>query len=172
MVHTRSHIVNQPRITRSNTNVKIKFAVLESSSRQRQKKSKAYIRFKKYPDVAYAVYEIDDKDEDITYFVDEEDLDENASVITEIDDILRHDVNTSPIDFDEAHTAWTANKKKNSFGLWEYICGKTLKSGKKCRRSLYDKSGFYSGCKIHYCWEENVHMLLLGEDTSPTSDIA
>ena len=76
---------------------------------------------------------------------------DNDSVITEIDDILRHE---KQIDFDEAHEAWMANKKKTSNGCYVYLCGKSLKNGKSCRRQRHDTSGLYSGCQIHYAWEE------------------
>jgi len=36
------------------------------------------------------------------------------------------------IDFDEAHDAWMSNKRKNSNGMYRYICGATTKTGKPC----------------------------------------
>ena len=62
------------------------------------------------------------------------------------------------IDFDEAHDAWLENKKRLADGKYVYLCGKITNGGKsKCRRGCYDKIGLYSGCKIHYMWEEIEH---------------
>tara|TARA_Y100000813_G_C24160416_1_gene351821 strand:- start:2453 stop:2665 length:213 start_codon:yes stop_codon:yes gene_type:complete len=38
------------------------------------------------------------------------------------------------IDFDEASEAWKSNKKSIGNGQYVYICGATLKNGKKCQR--------------------------------------
>lgn len=57
------------------------------------------------------------------------------------------------IDFDDAHSEWMKNKKR-VHGHYVYICGKETKSGKICKRARSDKIGFYSGCRIHYGWEE------------------
>lgn len=77
--------------------------------------------------------------------------DDDESVVTEYDDILRHQ---KPIDFDEAHDAWMANKKRTSHGCYVYLCGKILTTGKPCRNARCDSTGLYSGCKRHYAWEE------------------
>ena len=57
------------------------------------------------------------------------------------------------IDFDDAHSEWMKNKKIVN-GLYVYTCGKETKSGKTCKRVCSDMNGFYSGCSIHYGWEE------------------
>lgn len=80
-----------------------------------------------------------------------DDSDDNRSMITEVEDILRHE---NKIDFDEAHEAWIANKKKIANGCYIYLCGKPLKNGKTCRKPCYDDCGLYSGCQSHYAWEE------------------
>jgi hypothetical protein len=76
---------------------------------------------------------------------------DDESVITEVEDLLRHQ---KQIDFDEAHDAWMENKKRNAYGCYVYLCGKPLKTGKKCRNAQFDKSGCHSGCKTHNMWEE------------------
>ena len=58
------------------------------------------------------------------------------------------------IDFDDAHNEWMANKQINADGKYVYICGKMTNSGNKCRKSCCDLIGLYSGCKIHFMWEE------------------
>ena len=61
------------------------------------------------------------------------------------------------IDFDDAHDEWTANKKRLANGNYVYLCGKITGSGNKCRRGCHDMIGLYSGCKVHYMWEEIEH---------------
>lgn len=39
------------------------------------------------------------------------------------------------IDFDDAAACWRDNKKKLKNGCYEYICGITMKNGKKCMKS-------------------------------------
>ena len=65
------------------------------------------------------------------------------------------------INFDECINAWNENKKKIGNGMYVYICGKPLMSGKHktCQCKQIDKSGIYSGCKRHYMWEEKKHKL-------------
>ena len=63
----------------------------------------------------------------------------------------------SQIDFDDARDEWLANKKRLANGNYVYLCGKLTNSGKKCRRGCHDMIGLYSGCKIHYMWEEIEH---------------
>ena len=63
------------------------------------------------------------------------------------------------IDFDEAHDEWNANKKRKSNGNYAYICGAPLTNGKKCIRECCDKIGLYSGCRIHYSWEESKNII-------------
>jgi len=68
------------------------------------------------------------------------------------------------IDFDGAHDAWMANKKRKANGDYAYLCGAPLKSASlnKCKRYCCDKIGLYSGCRIHYSWEESANKLLVG----------
>ena len=82
---------------------------------------------------------------------------------------------TVDIDFDGAHDAWMANKKRKANGDYAYLCGAPLKGAplkgaslingaplKKCKRYCCDKIGLYSGCRIHYSWEESANKLLVG----------
>ena len=88
---------------------------------------------------------------------------------------------TVDIDFDGAHDAWMANKKRKANGDYAYLCGASLKGAplnkgaslngaslnkgaplKKCKRYCCDKIGLYSGCRIHYSWEESANKLLVG----------
>ena len=62
-----------------------------------------------------------------------------------------------PIDFDDAHDAWMANKKRGPMGNFVYICGYVLPNHKLCQKDCCDKIGLYSGCKKHYMWEEKIH---------------
>lgn len=48
------------------------------------------------------------------------------------------------INFDEAHKEWMLNKKKRENGMFTYICGKPLSSGRLCQ--MIDKN---DGCYIH-----------------------
>ena len=62
------------------------------------------------------------------------------------------------IDFDGAHDAWMANKKRKANGDYAYLCGAPLKVGNgTCKRYCCDKIGLYSGCRTHYSWEESAH---------------
>lgn len=61
------------------------------------------------------------------------------------------------IDFDGAHDAWMANKKRKANGDYAYLCGAPLKTGNPCKRYCCDKIGLYSGCRTHYSWEESAH---------------
>lgn len=70
---------------------------------------------------------------------------DNESVVTEIEDILRHQKHID---------GWIKNKKRHTYGCHNHLCGKPLKSGEKCTNVQFDKSGCYSGCRIHYVWEE------------------
>ena len=93
---------------------------------------------------------------------------------------------TVDIDFDGAHDAWMANKKRKANGDYAYLCGAPLKGAplkgaslingaplkgaplingaslKKCKRYCCDKIGLYSGCRIHYSWEESANKFLVG----------
>jgi len=81
------------------------------------------------------------------------------------------------IDFDGAHDAWMANKKRKANGDYAYLCGAplkgaplkssslksaSLKEAKTCKRYCCDKIGLYSGCRSHYSWEESANKLLVG----------
>lgn len=64
-------------------------------------------------------------------------------------------------EFDDSHNAWIENKRKNSRGQYEYICGKTIlckrtKQPKKCSRFCCDKLGIYNGCKTHFNWDSKM----------------
>ena len=50
------------------------------------------------------------------------------------------------IDFDEASTAWRANKKKIDNGTFKYICCGLTKTGNKCLRQPLQNTEY---CKIH-----------------------
>jgi len=39
------------------------------------------------------------------------------------------------INFDDASLSWKSNKRKLKNGCYEYICGITMKNGKKCMKS-------------------------------------
>lgn len=62
--------------------------------------------------------------------------------------------NDDSFDFDDAHDEWMANKKRLANGQYVYLCGKTTGSGSTCKRGCHDLIGLYSGCKIHFMWEE------------------
>ena len=50
------------------------------------------------------------------------------------------------IDFDEASTAWRANKKQVDNGTFKYICCGLTKTGNKCLRQPLQNTEY---CKIH-----------------------
>jgi hypothetical protein len=50
------------------------------------------------------------------------------------------------IDFDEASTAWKANKKYKGNGTYRYICSGFFTTGNKCMREPLQGCEF---CKIH-----------------------
>jgi hypothetical protein len=50
------------------------------------------------------------------------------------------------IDFDEASTAWKANKKSKGNGTYRYVCEAITKTDKKCTKEPI-KGCIY--CKIH-----------------------
>jgi len=96
------------------------------------------------------------------------------------------------IDFDGAHDAWMANKKRKANGDYAYLCGAPLKGAPlkgaplkgaplkgaplkgaplkgaplkeatKCKRYCCDKIGLYSGCRSHYSWEESANKFIVG----------
>ena len=59
------------------------------------------------------------------------------------------------VDFNHSHNAWMENKIRLGNGMYAYKCGKPLRHGRKCSNKQICKLGLYSGCKIHYKWEEN-----------------
>ena len=50
------------------------------------------------------------------------------------------------IDFDEASTAWKANKKYIGNGSYKYLCCGITKTGNKCNRQSLN---FVDFCKVH-----------------------
>ena len=91
------------------------------------------------------------------YFSEEEDEEEE-----EEEDIIIEgygpDKYSVSVDFDEAQSEWEANKKRLVNGNYVYLCGKVTNGGKnKCRRGCSDGIGLYSGCAIHFMWEEIQH---------------
>jgi hypothetical protein len=50
------------------------------------------------------------------------------------------------IDFDEASKEWKKNKIKLDNGCYKYICGKTTKTGKKCKNKRKNDSEY---CFLH-----------------------
>ena len=67
------------------------------------------------------------------------------------------DMYSVSIDFDEATSEWMANKKRLATGEYGYLCGKVTQGGTTCRRGCKDRIGLYSGCAIHFMWEEIQH---------------
>ena len=53
---------------------------------------------------------------------------------------------TVEIDFDEASSAWRANKKCLKNGMYAYICGKTMLNGNSCSKNRVDWCDY---CKMH-----------------------
>jgi hypothetical protein len=110
---------------------------------------------------------------------EEEEMDDNCSIqsdVTELDDLEEYAKkwsmrwfqekekepdywNESLPNFDDAHDAWMDNKRRGDNGTFYYICGKVMKNGKKCQRAQCDKIGIYSGCKMHFAWEEKEHKM-------------
>jgi len=54
------------------------------------------------------------------------------------------------IDFDEASHYWNANKKRTGNGTYKYVCGKTLKNGKFCKKNINNE---LFTCHIHIVHE-------------------
>jgi hypothetical protein len=67
----------------------------------------------------------------------------NTRSQTKYDTNALYEVN---IDFDEASTAWRANKKSIGNGTFKYICCGLTKTGNKCNRQPLENSEY---CKIH-----------------------
>lgn len=57
--------------------------------------------------------------------------------------LVEYDVN---INFDEASTAWRANKKSKGNGAYRYVCQGKTKTGKSCSREPFLGCNF---CKWH-----------------------
>lgn len=113
---------------------------------------------------------------------EEEEINDNCSIrsdVTELDDLEEYAKKWSvrwfqekeeepdywkecdlPLpNFDDAHDEWMNNKRRGDNGTCYYICGKVMKNGKKCQRAQSDKIGIYSGCKMHFAWEEKEHKM-------------
>ena len=151
MVVTRS--INSQNVTRSKAGEHYHHLQLLIHGKRKKSQKMSTKKVSKHSPIIY--------DYEPKYWVEEDfskyDDNDEKSVITEIEDLLRHQ---KPIDFDEAHDAWMENKKKDAYGCYVYICGKPLKNGKKCRNAQFDKSGCHSGCKIHSMWEEKENKML------------
>lgn len=88
---------------------------------------------------------------------EEEDQDhESVAVKGEEDDGYGPDLYSVSVDFDEARSEWMENKKRLANGNYVYLCGKVTNGGNKCRRGCSDGIGLYSGCAIHFMWEEKL----------------
>jgi hypothetical protein len=57
------------------------------------------------------------------------------------------------IDFDEASSAWTKNKIKQSNGCYKYRCMGQTQKGSCCKRMPLTNSDY---CKIHYNSESKI----------------
>ena len=109
---------------------------------------------------------------------EEEEMNYNCSIqsdITELDDLEKYakhwfrekeeepdywkECELPLPNFDDAHDAWMENKRRGDNGTCYYICGKVMKNGNKCQRAQSDKIGIYSGCKMHFKWEEKEHKM-------------
>lgn len=44
------------------------------------------------------------------------------------------------IDFDDASSAWLANKKKLNNGCYQYVCGMSMANGEFCKRKQHKNS--------------------------------
>jgi hypothetical protein len=79
------------------------------------------------------------------------------SQIPDDDETISSSYVCTPIDFGDAHDEWMSNKKRLANGQYVYLCGKITGTGNKCKRGCHDLIGLYSGCKIHFMWEENLN---------------
>lgn len=59
-----------------------------------------------------------------------------------------------PVDFDDAHDCWIANKRWDGNG-YIYICGKPLRT-RKCQKATIDNIGLFGGCSDHFKWDESL----------------
>ena len=89
------------------------------------------------------------------------------TIFLELNDIKKNEnkknknkYNEVKIDFIEASECWLQNKKRRPNGDYGYLCNFTQTNGKRCNRFCCDKIGFYSGCKIHYAWEEKLNKMI------------
>ena len=69
---------------------------------------------------------------------------------------VKQEYKYEPIDFDDAHICWMANKRKCPNGTYVYICLKPLGNNRFCRNDVCDHLGLYGGCKKHYQWDETI----------------
>jgi hypothetical protein len=60
--------------------------------------------------------------------------------------IIKTDLYTVEINFDEAINAWRANKKCIGNGHYKYICTQKTKTGNQCKRESLKSCNH---CKIH-----------------------
>ena len=74
-----------------------------------------------------------------------EDLKEQYNIQKIPNNLLEYEVN---INFDEASTAWKANKKSIGGGSYKYICEHKNKNNKKCKRNPIP------GCE--FCSKHNI----------------
>lgn len=173
MVETRQ--AYKAMITRSKRNGYTKFMTLT----EKKKIKKEIVKNKKTEESCFCVPVVTVDKSIQTDFVD---IDDNCSIqsdVTELDDLEEYAKNWRirwfqekekepdywnecdlPLpNFDDAHDAWMDNKRRGDNGTYYYICGKVMKNGKKCQRAQYDKVGIYSGCKMHFAWEEKEHKM-------------
>jgi hypothetical protein len=68
-------------------------------------------------------------------------LKEEYNIQTDKQNKLEYEVN---IDFDEASTAWKANKKSTGGGCYKYVCNHRNKNNKKCKRNPIPGCNFCS----------------------------
>ena len=53
------------------------------------------------------------------------------------------------IDFDDASSCWTSNKRRLKNGCYQYICGAQLKNGNKCQRKPMSNFDSFA-CSLHH----------------------
>jgi hypothetical protein len=151
-------------LTRSSTkHIATKRMATRSSSSSSSSSSSYKVRVKAHREKkTRQVLKPDKSDDQTPLFIDnnEDDTESVLSLIPVRDTSkdpydLEDDTDPVLIDFDEAHDAWMANKKRLKNGNYVYLCGKPNKVGnRKCRRGCADGIGLYSGCDRHFMWEE------------------
>ena len=101
--------------------------------------------------------EEEEKEEAAAEEEEDEEEEETAAEEEEEEEDYGPDMYSVSIDFDEATSEWMANKKRLANGEYVYLCGKVTQEGNTCRRGCKDRIGLYSGCAIHFMWEEIQH---------------